>query len=652
MKRSVLLIVISFMTGVMALGLYITRPIPTSRLDETARILRAQNGAILDLRLTKSGHWREKVEYQEIDETLVKILVAYEDKRYWAHGGVDFYAISRSIYDFFKNRRVISGASTLTMQTVRLMYPRLREKTFLTKIHQMLFALRLEYHWTKEQILSAYFTLAPYGGNLEGIKAAAWGWLKRNPSTLTINEAAFLVALPQSPERRRPDKFPERAHIAKNRVLFAVKDELKLSSKALAEYQSEFLPIKIMKLEPTARHLMDRLSKTQSKSEYITSLNAYWQKTTEAILANEISARPIPINAAAIILERSTGFVRAYVGSENYLSSARKGAINYLTANRSPGSTLKPLIYAHAMDRNLISIHQVFDDAVFQRAGYAPTNFDKTYTGKTSLKDALIKSLNIPAILTLEAIGINIFENLIRNFLGGKENNPKNAGLSLAVGGFYLTPEELAVIYLEIADPGSSRNLNFLIDSHSQTRTALISEKASRNILALLLQHNQSGKPFLAKTGTSHRRQDAWVVEITEKHIVLVWLGTPDNEYTSDLTGASAALPLSRRIIRALDLRPPKVTKLTSGSISELQIEKMCPVLITYPEDGERLRVSEMFIAVNTTEPNTNWYINGKPVYLEDGNIQLPHVGVNKITAKNGKCTEIVEVFVEPLLLP
>ena len=198
------------------------------RLSETSKVLRAVDGSILELRLTSTGHWREPVKLNQIDPQLLKILIAYEDKRFWQHHGVDFLAIGRALIDGVKAGRVVSGASTLTMQTVRLMHPELGGRNVFVKLEQMLEALRLEAHWSKEQILEAYFTLAPYGGNIEGIRAASNSWFDKEPIALTPSEAAFLVALPQSPEMRRPDRFPDRAHRAKAHVLRAVSKKVSI----------------------------------------------------------------------------------------------------------------------------------------------------------------------------------------------------------------------------------------------------------------------------------------------------------------------------------------------------------------------------------------------------------------------------------------
>ena len=211
LKPFLLLVVLSTAIVVAGLFFWISQPPNPGRLSEVSQVLRASNNTILNLRLTQDGFWREKATLEEIDPQLIAMLIAYEDQRFWSHNGVDPQAIIRATYDFITSGRIVSGASTLTMQTARLIDPRLSQKKISTKVWQMLEAIRLEQHWTKEEILEAYFTLAPYGGNIEGVRAASEAWFQKSAQQLTLNESALLVALPQSPERRRPDRFAKNA---------------------------------------------------------------------------------------------------------------------------------------------------------------------------------------------------------------------------------------------------------------------------------------------------------------------------------------------------------------------------------------------------------------------------------------------------------
>ena len=350
MKLRLIYIPIGFiLLGALGMFAYISKPIQLGRLSDYAQVLRANNNEILELRLTSSGHWREPISLDEVDPILIDVLIAYEDKRFNKHSGVDIVAVVRAAWQFIFSGKITSGASTLTMQTARLMHRDLAKRSLLTKLHQMAFALRLERQWSKDKILETYLSLAPYGGNIEGIKAASQAWFQKPPSQLTLSEAALLVAIPQSPESRRPDRFPENAYKAKAKVIDAIADNLDITPELIAELKTEALPIRLRRPKSIAPHLFDRIKRTSSETH--TTVSPEWQRQVSGIISNFINGYAEPVNGAALIVERKTGKVRAYVGSADYKSKNRKGGINYLTSIRSPGSTLKPLIYAKAIDR-------------------------------------------------------------------------------------------------------------------------------------------------------------------------------------------------------------------------------------------------------------------------------------------------------------
>ena len=234
-----------FLAGV----LFLAKKPELGRLAELSKVIRSESGEIINLRLTSSGHWRQPADLNRIDPLLINMLVAYEDKRFWEHHGVDPLAILRASLSFAKSGKIKSGASTLTMQTAKLMYPNLRQRSLNNKIKQMFFAMRLDAHWSKKEILEAYFTLAPFGGNIEGAEAATQAWFQKSPKELTHTEAALLVALPQSPERRRPDLFPDAAFRAKTKVLEAVAKRINLKEDRLEELRNEPLPVRHILLD-------------------------------------------------------------------------------------------------------------------------------------------------------------------------------------------------------------------------------------------------------------------------------------------------------------------------------------------------------------------------------------------------------------------
>jgi penicillin-binding protein 1C len=625
--------------------IYIMRPPDPGRLSDLSSVVRSSGDDVLELRLSKSGHWRESVRLSKIDPQLIELLIAYEDKRFWKHHGVDPLAILRAVKDYLAAGRITSGASTLTMQTARLMRPELGKRSLFVKLHQMLEALRLEAHWTKDQILEAYFTLAPYGGNIEGIKAASEAWFQKLPLQLTVSEAALLVALPQSPEARRPDRHPQKAFLAKSRVLAATKEKLFLTEEEFAEYKTEALPFRRYKPSSYSPHFADRFGRLDLAEP--STLDKEWQTAVKNIVFNATNQLPEPINAAAMVVERKTGKVRAYVGSSDYLSQVRKGGVNYLKSVRSPGSTLKPFIYAKALQRNLISTGDVFEDTAIQTAGYSPTNFDQTFSGQVTLQESLIRSLNIPAITTLEKINVQAFENDLRSYLGGNFSQSNYAGLSLAVGGFYMTAEDLMALYLEFSDPGLKSRLTFFEQSSNHEGSFLFEEKSAKTVQNMLIQFNGIGRKVAFKTGTSHNRQDAWTIQLTQKHIVLAWLGTPDNEPTQILTGRSSAFPITEKIVNALGLSSPRKFKdFEQNEDDEKLVLKSCDRLIQFPENGEWLRSDSLAVSIGGPT-QAAWYLNGKPMALEYGQMRLPNAGSHKITARLDGCRETNEIFLD-----
>ena len=632
-----------------SLCFYILQPPEVGRLSETSQVIRSETGQIMNLRLTSKGFWREKVILSELDPDLIRTLIAYEDQRYWKHHGVDPLALGRAVFDYLKSGKISSGASTLTMQTVRLMDPYLARRTFTAKLRQMLAAIRLDAHWSKEAILEAYFTLAPYGGNIEGVSAASEAWFQKPPKDLTLNEIALLVALPQSPERRRPDRYPDNAYAAKIGVLNKVQGRLNIDDNALNEALVEQLPARLVKPASYAPHLADRLTGFILQGNN-TTIDEEWQKQVQNILETKIQEFPAPIQAAALVVERQTGNVKAYIGSNEYGSKERKGANNFLTAVRSPGSTLKPLIYGKALQRNLIKFNEVFNDANFYRGGYNPTNFDNTYTGRVTLKDALLRSLNIPALITLERLDPRIFEAELKNLINLPFFSDKEAGLSLAVGGFYLNAEQLASLYLMAIDPGTSGHISFSPNQSQKTSdqdAKFLNIGAAEQIMHLLIQNLPNGERVAFKTGTSFARHDAWSVQIFKSHIVISWFGTPDNQPTEILTGREAAFPLSNEIGLALGLKAPEVPKLQiSNGASSPEAGIVCTTLIDYPENGAWIKSDNAVIRVIGSQ-TADWYLNAEKFDASQKQVQVLEPGIQRLTAKSSECSQTNEFFVE-----
>lgn len=634
--------------SIIFLYLWISQPLPSSRLDNMSHLVLGENGETLATRLSYDGYWREPIKLVDIDSLLVDVLIAYEDKRFWRHPGVDLLAVFRALRDGLLNGYFKSGASTLTMQTARLLYPKLAKKTLFTKFNQMLMALRLEYHWDKKKILEAYFTLAPYGGNVEGIRAGSQLWLNRLPQHLTFREAAFFVAMPQSPEARRPDRYPAIAEESTSRVLAVVAETLHINSEQLVEYQSESIPLRITPRYSGYSHLVDRLS-SRNGGIITTHLNDEWQSLSSAVLNRHIYSLPDSYNGALLIAERETGEIKTYIASTDYQNIARKGSINYLNILRSPGSTLKPMIYGFALGRQLLTPSSIMIDSEIQVGGYAPTNFDETFHGQVLLRDALIQSLNIPAINTLDRLGAATVAHQLHQFLDLPMSQVSDAGLSLAVGGQYLTAEQLVNLYLGLVNQPSPK-INFFKGHNAKFQEPLLSQKISAQLMGLLVQFDLSGRSYIVKTGTSNGRHDAWSVHITKEHILLVWVGTPDNQTNTFLSGVDVSAPIGWDVIDALNLKSPDVKIFHSeSSMKSPLVPERCRRLIEYPENGEWITNDNEYLSIASKYGDVAWYLNGSQIDAVDGLIKLEYVGANILSARREGCITTHGIYIQQL---
>ncbi len=617
-------------------------PVNLAPLKDLSHSLLASDGTVLEMRLNSHGYWREPVRLGDIDPRLVQMLVAYEDKRFYRHGGVDLLALGRAFRDVVTTGRITSGASTITMQLARLLHPELNTRSISGKLQQMLLAWQLDHQLGKGEVLEAYFTLAPYGGNLEGVVAASRAWFGKTPDRLTLSEIGLLVALPQAPETRRPDRYPGRAFRAKNRVLSLVAGRIGIGPSKLGELQGETIARHLSRPGSTAPHLFDRLDVTRSSRAVVSTIDADMQAQAAAMLSAYVDGYQAPINGAILIAERGSGAVRAYVGSSGYQERSRKGAVNYLIAKRSPGSTLKPLIYAEALDRRVISVDQVFDDRPILVDGYRPSNFNNEYDGRIGLKQALLSSKNIAAIETLQKVGYEYLEGKYRRTFQSRDGGAETAGLAMAVGGLYLTPEELAETYLMMANEGMPVPLAFETDHQVDEQSAFITARAANSIMALLGQHDSFNRLVTLKTGTSHNKQDAWAAMVTDQYVVIVWLGMPDNDPTEILTGASAARPLALRLADVLELQPASF-KLSEQTRPTRRLKKnACPQLISQPKYGAVIYQDGNVLPVRSNLKDMVWYLNGKRAVMNKQNIVIQDGGFYKLTAASKACRQTI----------
>lgn len=460
-----------YWAGVIALTLFAAvlaadhaLPPPVEAGHVVSTVVRDRDGQVLRAFPVADGRWRLEADLDGIDPNFVEALLAYEDARFYQHSGVDPLALVRAARDSALAGRIVSGGSTLTMQLARLIEP--RERTVGAKVIQILRAWQLELRYSKREILELYLTLAPYGGNLEGVRAASWAYFGREPDALTIEQIALLIALPQSPEARRPDRRPDNAVLARGRVLDRLAEVGLARADASADAAFDPAPGR-QDFPADAWHAADALRRAAGPGEadIVSTLDSHLQTMLQDELALAARETGPDVQFAAMLVETQTRAVRAMAGSA---SRARPGGwIDLTDRPRSPGSTLKPFIYGMAFDDGLAAGGTRISDLPRRFAGYRPDNFDRRFRGDVTIAEALQHSLNVPAVTALDGVGARRF-NAALTFAGAHPERPRTAGadsgLAVALGGAGLTLRQLAVLYAALGDEGVARPLRWRED--------------------------------------------------------------------------------------------------------------------------------------------------------------------------------------------
>jgi len=604
----------------------------------------------LRIYLSADGFLRLPVTLKKVDPNYIKMLIAYEDKRFYSHPGVDPLALIRAGGQAISSGRVVSGASTLTMQAARLLEP--RDRTFSAKMIEIFRAIQLEQTFTKDEILSLYLTLAPFGGNREGIRAATLTYFNRPPDHLTAGEAALLIALPQSPSRNRPDLHPKRARKARDKILQRVRERGAFAEDVIALALKEPVTVQATALPMAAPLLAERVKKDTEGQRVATWIDADLQRWTERNIRHYVTNLPPGTSAAVLIVENKTRRVISYVGSAHYRDEQSGGYIDMVQAVRSPGSTLKPMIYGMALDRGLAHPESLINDVPTSFGAYQPKNFRERHYGDISLKTALQRSLNVPAVLTLERVGPTTFvEKMRRN--GLDMILPKSSakpGLAVALGGVGTRLEGLVKIYTALADDGRTHDLIFKKgDSFALPDKQPLLKGKSLWYLADILRGVRAPEGGLAesfkpkrrdisyKTGTSYGFRDAWAIGYNRDYTVGLWIGRPDGVPNPGLYGSRTAAPFLFRIfdrlpeapgahlkkpVDVLDARhddlPPALQRLDRLSSRTKWVHNVPPPQIAFPVTGSLIILPEdgqslVLEATGGQRPFT-WVINGYPL--------------------------------------
>ncbi|MCB1487659.1 MAG: penicillin-binding protein 1C [Bauldia sp.] len=615
----------------------------------TSTVVLDRDGRLLRPFTIADGRWRLPVTKADVDQRFLDMLIGYEDGRFAEHHGVDYRALLRAAGQFvLAGGHIVSGGSTLTMQVARLLEGE-RTRDAEAKLRQILMARKLEDRFSKDQILTLYLMLAPYGGNIEGVRAASLAYFGKDPSRLTIAESALLVALPQSPEARRPDRDPVAARAARNRVLDRLVAEGVLGSEEAEVAKTERMPTARRTFPMLAAHLAEEAVAADPKAaKHTLTIDRDLQASLETLAHDRVTAMGPKLSIAIVAADYRTGEILASVGSAGLLEDGRAGHVDMTRGIRSPGSTLKPLIYGLAFEEGLAHPSSLIEDRPTGFGGYAPQNFDGGYRGTVTVREALQQSLNVPAIVVLDAVGpARLVARMKRAGIKPELPQLSAPGLAVGLGGVGTSLHDLVQLYAAIANGGTPVTLRDGIADGpyvplAQAGSPVLSRTAAwqvSDILAgVLPPSNGSPGQIAYKTGTSYGYRDAWAIGFDGRHVIGVWIGRPDGTPVPGLSGITGAAPIlfeafNRLGPKRVRLRPapPGVLIASTGELppplrrfrhpDQTVVARDNGPEIAYPLEGVTVDLgirigdpSPLVIKVRNGSPPFTFFANGTPV--------------------------------------
>ncbi|UXI70724.1 penicillin-binding protein 1C [Tahibacter amnicola] len=558
--------------GVLLLAVVLDRVFPLPLPDPTtgSTVVLARDGTPLRAFPDESGLWRYPVTPEDVSPLYLDALLTYEDRWFHHHPGVNPGSMLRAVGQAIWHRRTISGGSTLSMQVARILEP--HSRTPWGKVHQMLRALQLEAHLDKRQILGLYLTYAPFGGTIQGVEAASWAYLGKSARHLSHAEAALLAVLPQSPSRLRPDRHAARAQVARDKVLRRMATLGRWSEAVTRDAMLENVAARALEPPMQAALLAERLAQAAPQRRVIaTTIDRELQAAMETRVSTYLGRLPERTSAAVLVVDNSTLETLAYVGSGAFGDPTRLGHVDMIQAVRSPGSTLKPFLYALAIEDGLIHSESLLIDAPQAFGDYRPGNFDLAFNGPVAAADALRLSLNVPAVDLLDRVGPSRFAARLSH-AGANLQFPRGAdpNLALILGGTGTRLEDLVGAYAAFNRRGLAGAVRYTIDTPLVERR-LMDEGAAWIVRDILEANGQPGvqretfdpgrRARMAwKTGTSFGYRDAWAIGSTRAYTVGVWIGRPDGTPMPGQYGAITALPL---LLQANDSLPRRAADAT-----------------------------------------------------------------------------------------
>ena len=629
--------------GVLALiaaALVLDRLFPPdlTRWRNLSSVVLASDGSVLNVATTKDGMWRLTTRADDVDPHYLSMLLATEDRRFHDHLGIDPLAAARAAWQLATNGRIVSGGSTLTMQAARLLEP--HKRSILGKLHDVLRAVQLEERFGKDDILAIYLTLAPFGGNVEGVRAASLAWFGHEPDRLTAGEAAILVALPQRPAALRPDRHPAAANAAASRVLRRLAEADRVP---VADLETPPPAIALRRAYPRmATHVAQRF-RGDGMQPIRTTLDARIQPAVERLAADAALRMTDGGDLAIVVVDNRDLSIRAWVGGA-------RSALDLVRRRRSPGSALKPFIYGLAFDDLALLPDSLIEDRPTRIGDYAPENFDRGFHGQVTAREALQQSLNVPAIALLDRVGPGRLAATLRD-AGARLDFPAGdaaPSLPLALGGVGISLLDLTRLYAGLAHDGRSAPLHVL-EAHTHGTGILMTQHAARMVTDILRASPppdgrmprgliRDPRPIAYKTGTSYGFRDAWAVGYSPSWTVGVWTGRADGTPRPGFYGRNTAAPLLFSVFDRL----PAETEAdplapTSDAASVATIPRGLrhfaerdgmrmpgggsPPRIRFPPDGAQLDTTRengergpVRLEAHSGTPPYRWSVNGLPV--------------------------------------
>lgn len=554
---------VTFVSLIGLLFLDVLLPLP--QLKIYSKTVSSSNGTLLNSYLTEDDKWRMRTNLEDVSNDLIKAIIEKEDSWFYWHLGVNPVAIVRALFQNITTGERVSGASTITMQVARLLEP--AERTYWNKFLEMLRTIQIELHFSKDEILEIYLSNIPFGGNIEGVKAASHIYFNRSPDKISLSQAILLTVIPNDPNNLRLDQNTKEAVQRRNFWIERFVNHEIFPEQDLLDAKDEPVTAARFEITNSAPHFSQVVTAEYNRDELNTSLDQSIQKKAETLLANYVNRvkQKGVTNGSVLIIDNNTNNVVSYCGSADFYDEQNSGQVNGITSVRSPGSTLKPALFALAFDQGLLTPKMKLLDIPTDFGGYEPENYDLKFYGDVTAEFALINSLNVPAVRLLGKTGLSNFINaLTKSGFQTIEKSKEKLGLSLILGGCGVTLEELTRLFASFSNGGKIPQFKYLLNENESDGAKVFSAESSYLISNILSKNERPDFPseFLYstklpkiawKTGTSYGKRDAWAIGFNPNYTIGVWMGNFDGKGSPNLSGAEMAVPLLFDLFNAVD---------------------------------------------------------------------------------------------------